>query len=138
MIGVLADDLTGAAEIGAIGVRHGLSAELRLRTDTDGSFPELLCLDTDSRSCNPIEAAARAAQAAKSLTAASPRLIYKKVDSVLRGNVIAEIEAIMNALGLRLALVAPANPSVGRTIRDGRYFIKGQPISETDFARDPE
>ncbi len=28
MIGVIADDLTGAAELGAVGLRHGLQAEI--------------------------------------------------------------------------------------------------------------
>jgi uncharacterized protein YgbK (DUF1537 family) len=35
-------------------------------------------------------------------------------------------------------LLLPANPSLGRTIRDGRYFIHGKPIHRTDFAHDPE
>jgi uncharacterized protein YgbK (DUF1537 family) len=64
--------------------------------------------------------------------------IYKKVDSVLRGQVTAEVEAAMRQLKLQRALLLPANPSLGRIIRGGRYYVGGKPIHETEFARDPE
>ena len=162
MIGVIADDLTGAAEIGAVGLRHGLSAEIihaasgtgrglefRVHAAGAGKPAEagtsiksrsagLICINTDSRSCSPAVAGRRAAAAARALAAAGAEWIYKKTDSVLRGPVVAELEAILKQLELELALLLPANPSSGRTIRGGRYCIRGRPIHETDFARDPE
>ncbi|MES2924537.1 MAG: four-carbon acid sugar kinase family protein [Verrucomicrobiota bacterium] len=137
MIGVIADDLTGAAEIGAIGWRHGLRAEI-IRDGKPSGAADLVCVDTDSRSCVPIVAAERAAAAAKMLHAGGARLIYKKVDSALRGNVTPEVEAILKQLGLNRALLLPVNPSLGRTIVDGEYFIHGKPIHLTEFANDPE
>jgi len=136
MIGVIADDLTGAAEIGAVGWRHGLRAELVLAGEPSGDA-ELICVDTDSRSCEPNEAAHRAASAARLLRHCGVDWFYKKTDSVLRGNVTAELEAIVNELGLDGALLVPANPSLGRTIVGGQYFVRGQLIHETGFARDP-
>ena len=137
MIGVIADDLTGAAELGAVGRRLGLKAEI-VRDDPPSNAAELVCVDTDSRSCTPTEAAKRAAAAAKLLHSAGAKWIYKKVDSVLRGNVTAEVEAVMQELGLNRALMLPANPSLGRIIRDGQYFVQGKPIHRTEFSRDPE
>lgn len=137
MIGIIADDLTGAAEIGAIGSRHGLHAEIVRNGEPPGAA-DLVCVDTDSRSCPPGEAAHRAAAAAKSLSAAGAKWIYKKVDSVLRGQVTAEIEAIMAQLDWHRALLAPANPSLGRTIKAGLYQVHGRLIHKTEFARDPE
>jgi uncharacterized protein YgbK (DUF1537 family) len=137
MIGVIADDLTGAAELGAVGVRYGLLAEIVVKGQASGQA-DLVCLDTDSRSCAAEEAGQRAVSAARVLEAAGARWIYKKVDSVLRGQVIAEIERILEELHLNLALLVPANPSLGRAIRDGQYFVGGKPIHETEFARDPE
>ena len=136
MIGVIADDLTGAAELGAIGWRHGLRAEI-VRNGKPGSGADLVCVDTDSRACEPAAAAKRAAAAAKMLRAAGATWIYKKVDSVLRGQVTAEIEAVMKQLKLSRALLLPANPSLGRTIRGGQYFVGGKLIHKTEFARDP-
>ena len=122
MIGVIADDLTGAAELAAIGWRHGLRAEV-VRSGLPSGTADLVCVDTDSRASEPTEAAKRAAAAAKLLRAAGAKWIYKKVDSVLRGNVTAEVEAVMKQLKLERALLLPANPSLGRVIRDGEYFL---------------
>jgi uncharacterized protein YgbK (DUF1537 family) len=137
MIGVIADDLTGAAELGAVGLRHGLCAEIVRRGEPSGRAA-LVCVDTDSRSCSPADAAERAADAARMLHSAGAAWIYKKVDSVLRGQVTAEVEAVMKQLHLDRALLLPANPSLGRIIHDGQYFVKGRPIHKTEFARDPE
>lgn len=137
MIGVIADDLTGAAEIGAVGFRYGLRAEVILG-GAPGNDPDLICVDTDSRSCEPMEAARRAALAARLLRDCGVDWIYKKTDSILRGNVTPEIEAIVVELGLNGALLVPANPSLGRTVVDGQYYVRGTLIHETEFARDPE
>ncbi len=137
MIGVIADDLTGAAELGAIGLRHGLRSEI-VRSGKPSGKADLVCVDTDSRSCSPEEAGKRAAAAAKLLRAAGAQWIYKKVDSVLRGQVTAEVEAVMKQLQLNRALLLPANPSLGRVIRDGQYFVRGKLIHKTEFAHDPE
>lgn len=136
MIGVIADDLTGAAELGAVGVRHGLRAEI-VRSGKPNPEASVVCVDTDSRACDPGEAAKRAAAAARLLRAAGARWIYKKVDSVLRGQVTAEIEAVMKQLKLERALLLPANPSLGRTIKDGHYYLRGRPLHRTEFAHDP-
>jgi uncharacterized protein YgbK (DUF1537 family) len=65
-------------------------------------------------------------------------LIYKKTDSVLRGPVRAEIEAMMQVLDRRAALLVAANPSRGRTVRQGVYRIDGVPLDQTPFAQDPD
>jgi uncharacterized protein YgbK (DUF1537 family) len=137
MIGVIADDLTGASELGGIGLRRGLNVEIVIGGDCRADA-DLLCVDTDSRACTAKEAAQRAAAAANELRKAGARWIYKKVDSVLRGNVLAETHAIQKTLGLRSTLLIPANPCFGREIRDGRYYVNGKPIHRTDFAHDPE
>lgn len=136
MIGVIADDLTGAAEIGAVGWRHGLRAEVLIEGEP-GRDAELVCLDTDSRLCPPEKAAQRARKAARVLQDHGAEWIYKKTDSLLRGNVTPEIEAVLRQLRLSGALLVPANPSLGRTIVDGQYLVQGSPVHETEFARDP-
>lgn len=136
MIGVIADDLTGAAEMGALGLGHGLTAEIVV-AGVPSRGADLVCIDTDSRACQPREAARRAARAAAALKEAGAEWVFKKTDSVLRGNVTVELEAVMRRLGLPGALLVPANPSLKRTIVDGRYYIDGRLIHQTDFARDP-
>ena len=72
------------------------------------------------------------------LTGALPCVLFKKTDSALRGHVVAELTALMEATGYRRAVYLPANPSKGRIIKDGAYYINGNPIHETDFSFDPE
>jgi uncharacterized protein YgbK (DUF1537 family) len=136
MIGVIADDLTGAAELGGLATRLGLRAEVNL-AGASAHNPDVMCLDTDSRACEPNEAGRRAAEAALRLKEAGVTWIYKKVDSVLRGQIIPELEEILAQAGLKMALLAPANPSMGRVIRNGTYFLGGRPVHTTEFARDP-
>ena len=136
MIGVIADDLTGAAEIGGVGWRHGWDVEILMQPEL-APGGEMVIHNTDSRGNSPPEAGARVRRAVRALAAAQPTWIYKKIDSVLRGPVIAEVEAALAELGLKRALIVPANPSRGRVIRDGRYLVGEQLLNETDFRNDP-
>jgi uncharacterized protein YgbK (DUF1537 family) len=63
--------------------------------------------------------------------------VYKKIDSTLRGNVGAEIDAVMDAFDAPLAIVAPAFPALGRTTRNGLHFVRGTPVAQTETAQDP-
>lgn len=137
MIAVIADDITGAAEIAAIGWRRGLSAQVQM-TPNPTAGADLVAIDTDTRSVPSDTARAIVKDIVIRLREISAQWHFKKVDSVLRGNVGAELEAMMEALGKKRTILAPANPSKGRVIADGRYYINGVPLDETEFAHDPE
>jgi uncharacterized protein YgbK (DUF1537 family) len=132
---VLADDLTGAAEVAAIAHRVGLRAVVFTQKPRGPVDADLLIFDTDTRLATPAQAARRV----RALIACLPPHagLFKKTDSVLRGPVLAELAACSVALGFRRTLLVPANPSLGRVIHAGRYFIAGTPLEETTFARDP-
>lgn len=137
MIVVLADDLTGAAELGGIGVRHGLSVEVNM--DVPASVKaDLLVIAANTRSMGEKEAVAVMERLTGQLMVLRPEWIYKKADSVLRGHVAAEIGVQLKVSGLDSALLVPANPALGRTIKDGQYFLHGRPIHESSFRMDPE
>ena len=135
MIAVLADDLSGAAELAGVALRHGLTAQVQ--TDFQATGADVICLDTDSRMLSANDAAARVAGQARKVIAAGPAWLFKKCDSVLRGPVLAEARAVAAAAGFARLLVLPTNPSRGRVIRDGHYFVGEQTLHETAFARDP-
>src|SRR5215218_2555073 len=65
-----------------------------------------------------------------------PELVYKKIDSALRGQIRAELIATMDVLGIRRAVVAPALPSEGRTTSGGRQYADGVPLERSAFAGD--
>src|SRR4030095_17175791 len=58
-------------------------------------------------------------------------------DSTLRGNLGAEIEAIMDVVKPDCAIIAPAFPKYGRTTVDGVQHLHGRPLHETEFGTDP-
>ncbi|MES2774791.1 MAG: four-carbon acid sugar kinase family protein [Bacteroidota bacterium] len=137
MLAVIADDFTGAAEIGGLALRYGLSVEIATAVPA-ASAVEVLIVSTDSRSMNKEEAWKITADTLDKLLALKPVFIYKKIDSVLRGHVLAELKIQLAKTGLEKALMVPANPSLGRTIVNGRYYLNGMPIHETSFSSDPE
>jgi len=133
MIVVLADDLAGAAEVGGAALRFGLAAEIQLDLELQADV-DLIAVDTDTRSSPPEEAARRVADVARQCSGS----IFKKVDSVLRGQVVAELTGLLAERGESRALLVPANPSLGRTIQGGQYYVEGTRLHETSFAQDPE
>jgi uncharacterized protein YgbK (DUF1537 family) len=134
---VLADDLTGAAEIAAIAHRAGLRSVVHTRASIESSNAEVVVVNTETRLLPTAKAGRRIQSLLTRLKPENFAGFFKKTDSVLRGPVLAELDACLAALDRRRALLVPCNPSLGRVIRGGRYFIAGLPLEETAFARDP-
>ena len=137
MIAVIADDFTGAAELAGISLRYGLKVDVFL-SDVVATDADVIIVCTDSRSLNNAAAKQVTANAVTNLLQLKPLFIYKKIDSVLRGYVLDEINVQLQQTNLQKALIVPANPSLGRTIVNGEYFINRTRINETGFANDPE
>ncbi len=137
MIVVIADDLTGAAEIGGVGLRHGLSVEV-VTSPKNATNCDLLVIDTDTRSLPLLKARSKTRMVMEQVMALQPQFIFKKIDSVLRGHVLAELRVMQKITSQRQAFIVAGNPALGRTIRDGFYHIQGIPVHKTGFAKDPE
>jgi D-threonate/D-erythronate kinase len=129
---VIADDLTGAADCAAPFVPLR-SASVLLDAATEWPGTDIVSVDTDSRYADPLTAAERV-KAVVGQAQALDALVFKKIDSTMRGNVATEVAAALNGLtspshGLRpLAIVAPAFPARGRTTRGGRVELSGQAL----------
>jgi uncharacterized protein YgbK (DUF1537 family) len=121
---VIADDLTGATDTGhqfaANGYRTAVASGSAADVDVD-----VLVVDTDSRTA-PASAARRTVSEVASTHCAT--VVYKKVDSTLRGNVAAETGAVLGALDPGVAVVAPAFPANGRVTAGGYHLVDGDPV----------
>jgi uncharacterized protein YgbK (DUF1537 family) len=137
MIIVIADDLTGAAELAGLGRKYNLVTEITTNL-APISTADLLIIATDTRSLSRVAAEAAIREVCRGLQRLQPALVFKKVDSVLRGHVLAEIAVQQDTLNLSKALIVPANPGLGRTIVDGTYLLHGGPIHASSFSQDPE
>ena len=136
---VIADDITGAAEIA--GIAHAAGQQARLLCASGPLYCDTVAVTTviatDTRSMSEPEAVAETRRIASAISHhTSP--IFKKTDSALRGHVVAELTALMDVTGYQRAVYLPANPSKGRIIRKGIYYINEIPIHETAFNYDPE
>jgi D-threonate/D-erythronate kinase len=126
---VVADDLTGAADTVTRFAEAGHRTHIHFDTVRAGvPASGVLAVDTDTRRSSPGEAARRVAGAVR---AAPPARHYvKKIDSTLRGNVLAELAAMRDATGRRLIICAPAFPATGRITRDGVQWAGGVPVGD--------
>jgi uncharacterized protein YgbK (DUF1537 family) len=117
---VIADDLTGACDAAVQFANLGYSTLVVLDwSSIEDCDAEVIAASTDSRRDMPEEAARKVERLAGILSRRQSPLIFKKIDSTLRGNVAAEIEASMKAFGCRTGVIAPAFPAMGRTVSDG-------------------
>lgn len=132
-LAIIADDLTGAVDstgrLAALGLNTVVILDKGFSSEAD-----VIALTTNSRAENPETARRRLRQAADF---SRGRIIYKKIDSTLRGNIGKELDVLMQEKGYDKTIVAPAFPEMGRTIENGMLLLDGIAVSRTHFADDP-
>jgi 4-hydroxythreonine-4-phosphate dehydrogenase len=154
---IVADDLSGAADCAAAFASAGARAVVSLRAlpasmppDGQAALTEgpivpaddlavpadgsVIAVDTDSRALPPGEAIRRVREAIA--TRPPGALVYKKIDSTLRGHLAAELAAALDAMPeVPGAVLAPAFPQQGRTFAGGHCFVNGEPLETTALWR---
>lgn len=143
MVGIVADDITGANDIGAMFAEAGHETHVCAGAGLHATCPEgadVVVMDTDSRSMPPEQAREAVSAAVRALRAAGCDRFFKKTCSVFRGNVGAEFDAMLDALGgafgPRMAVI-PGYPSNNRTVLHGIQYVHGQLLEESHFRDDP-
>jgi uncharacterized protein YgbK (DUF1537 family) len=136
----LADDLTGAMEVGAQfaarGIASAITTEHSLQPAGLAETTRVLVIDTGTRHMPASEAAQTVHRLACAAKERAVHFIFKKTDSTLRGNIGSEIGAVMAAFPDIPLVYAPAYPGMGRTVRNGVLYVDGVPVSETAFGTD--
>lgn len=136
---VLADDLTGALEVGAkfaatgAGVMATTHLHFQLNKVPEGA---VLVIDTETRHSPPEQARQAIFELGRAVSRAGFYYVYKKTDSTLRGNIAAEIRGLCDAFSDSPLLYVPAYPKMGRTVRGGVLYVDGIPVTNTSFAGD--
>ncbi len=140
-IGVVADDLTGACDSGV----EFLACSKSVFVMVESSFETLaeaeegiIVYNTQSRNLPPKEAYDRSFEATRRAFSGGAGLVFKKVDSALRGNFAVEVGAVMDAAAAPVAFILPAIPDAGRETIGGVQHIHGIPVAESFYASDPE
>ena len=140
---IIADDLTGANATGVLLARNGYRTGTFLSLDqiTKELFDsyEVISLTTDSRALAMQDARSRVQVSAKAMAQFGVDLFSKRIDSTLRGNLGAEIDAILDVLGPEtIAVVVAAFPSSGRITVGGYLMVNSVPLEKTFAAKDPK
>ena len=119
LVGIIADDLTGANDTALQFHNSGantkilLNNEISLDPKTDA---DVWALSTESRNLtidNAIEALQKTVNLIKERF--SFNYIYKKIDSTLRGHIAIETLLVLEMLEYDAAIIIPAFPQEGRT-----------------------
>lgn len=134
---ILADDFTGANDAGLSLAEAGIDVEVAFHA-IHRPTTRALILNSDSRALSSALAAEKATALLRGVASFTARWQVKKIDSTLRGNPGAELQAMMRARGCLTAVVAPAFPAAGRTTRGGRCYVHGVALDQTEFASDPK
>ena len=144
ILGVVADDITGANDIGIMAAKAGYITDV-FAYPAPGALtdvnvlrePDVCVLDTDSRFDAPEVAYTKVFAATRDLVIAGAEYFFKKTCSVFRGNVGVEFDAMLDALGEDFAIVVAGFPKNGRQTIGGIHYVHGKPLTESEFRHDP-
>lgn len=140
LIGIIADDLTGANDTALQFHLRGSNTQIVL--DYEGYLQNIKnaqtwAISTETRNLDPETARNKVKTATKTLVdKLNLEFFYKKIDSTLRGNIAVETLAMLEVLNWDAAVIIPAFPSEGRITVGGYHLLKGVPIERTELARD--
>ncbi len=138
-IGVVADDVTGANDIGIMFAKAGLETNVYPYSSLDSINIEeaVTVIDTNSRLDSREDAYKKVYTATKRLMEQGVTHFYNKTCSVFRGNIGAEFDAMMDALSESFAVVVLGFPDNGRTTVNSIHYVKGVRLEDSQFKNDP-
>jgi uncharacterized protein YgbK (DUF1537 family) len=143
-LGCIADDLTGATDLGVTLAREGLSVlQVNGVPDADLDLPhaDAVVVALKSRTNPPAEAVAWSLASLAWLTGRKAERIYFKYcstfDSTPRGNIGPVADALLEALGERFTVATPAYPRNGRTVYKGNLYVGDVPLAESGMKDHP-
>lgn len=136
---IIADDFTGALDTGVQFAARGIRTRVVVEPDVDFTAceAEVLVVDTETRHLPAAKAYDGVFRLTERALRAGVSYIYKKTDSALRGNIGAELAALLKASGCRYLPFLPAFPQMGRITRGGVHYVDGVPVTESPFGIDP-
>ena len=141
LVGIIADDLTGANDTALQFHQKGANTKILLDSSCTPKVKagtEIWALSSESRNVESNEAVTRVENAVSTFTENfSFDYYYKKIDSTLRGHIALETLTILNILEYDATVIIPAFPQEGRITVGGYHLAKGVPIGKTEMAIDP-
>lgn len=138
---VIADDFTGASDTVLQFAKQGLRSISTLNLNSMKKCLNeynAVAVSTESRADEPSTAYRKLYEVGLKVKECEDLLLYKKVDSTLRGNIREEVKGLYDAVKPDLVVFAPAYPKQGRVTINGVHLINKTPVDKTIFAKDPK
>lgn len=143
LLGCIADDITGATDIGLMLNANGLPTTLYLGVPDDLRVPdtEAAVIALKIRSCPAEQAVAEATRAANWLLAHGARQLFYKYcstfDSTSDGNIGPVADALLRLVRQEQTVLLPAFPENGRTVRNGHLYVDDDLLAESPMRNHP-
>ena len=138
MIYVIADDLTGANDTGVQFAKKGYNTKLLIfNKQSTIIIPDNLdvfVIDTETRELESKTARKILKSILEKININKKDIVYKKVDSTLRGNISDEIEEIMNILKKDICIFSPSFPSHKRITIGGYLVVDQKPLGLSEYS----
>ena len=142
ILGIIADDFTGATDVASMLVRAGMRT-VQVIGVPDGPAPnaDAVVVALKTRTIPAADAVRESLAALRWLQVAGMRQCYFKYcstfDSTPTGNIGPVTEALMDALGAAFTIACPAFPENGRTIFRGHLFVGDELLSDSGMRNHP-
>lgn len=148
MIYVIADDLTGANDTGVQFSKQGYSTQVAIISDNQFEHPaelkkladtlqhetiDVLVIDTETRDVDDATARVRIHSLLESIHPKAEDIVYKKVDSTLRGKIGVELDECMRLLRKDVCIFTPSFPQAKRITVGGYLIVHDQPLGLSEY-----
>lgn len=132
IVGIVADDLTGANDTALQFKLNGADTNILLDTEVinnNSDLSQAWAISTESRNVSLQDAFEKVKESTQLLVdKINPDFFYKKIDSTVRGNIAVEVLSMLEVLGWDSAVIMPAFPQEGRITVGGYHLLRGIPI----------
>ena len=137
-LAIIADDITGACDCGVQLLKHGIAVAVVL---AGHSFPcvkrDVVAIDTNSRYSSGDDSYKTVRECCRHLREHETAVVYKKIDSCMRGNIGQELNAVHDVFNPDFVIIAPGHPRNGRQVINGTHYFNHAPLHESEVAKDP-
>lgn len=139
---IIADDFTGALDTGIQFAKSGADTITLVNVDMEAEdiahmACEVLVINSETRHLEKKDAYRIIYGIVRRCVEGGVPYLYKKTDSVLRGNIGAELKAVLDASGEKILAMVPAYPQIGRNTVEGICYVNEIPIADTLLGKDP-
>ena len=138
---IIADDFTGGLDTGVQFARKGIRTRVVTNWQADykeaADGCEVLVVVAETRHIAARQAYDVVFRIVQKSASLNIPYIYKKTDSGLRGNIGAELSAVLDASGAGSLPFLPSMPALKRITKNGVHYIEDVPVAESVFGKDP-